>query len=634
MRLRGRAEYLAVALLASLLSPVLWSAPPAAAATGCNTTADSSTSDYYPNPSPWSGANAPRVRIRVIAPTSAQSGATCVKPPSGWPLVIYLHGWNGNRCESLPFYTRAETASHGYVVLSFNARGKPSSGGAGLSGCDQTTDAIDGLDDDGTDIGGSRDKKDITELINWVRDSFNAAPPTGCGNASNPCADTNNVGVTGFSYGGFRTWLMGVPSPTNPDADSRIKAIAPSGAWLFWDNIEALNGDGAGAARARATNSTPLWWANQGWVGHTTEVIAQHNAEIERGKYLNQSISTTATDFWKARYLVDDNATVDQAGDIQMPVFVHQGWLDGNGGIFNQVAIAAYNKVPTTNKYLYLGSCSHTPDPCHTYDTGTGSNRSRQRDALRRFFDKHLSGSSTPVGGPVFYTVPPKYTSSSSNPWTPTNQTWQEQMASSWPPATGTSTTTYHFRNAGTLTPTAESGTTCTPGTPPAKGTGCSTLKNNLNAPLFYDFCVGTQYGLPYGTYASDEVQAYDLTFTSDTKVVKVEADLRMKTDTTRIQVYVDLWDVSSTGTELKRIWQGNAQVAPIKRDAVANSATPYRFTFVPGGVAWTMANGHKLRVKVTAKYAQAFAGEPLPATYTLFHNADHPSNVKLTTVS
>ncbi|HEX2038422.1 MAG TPA: hypothetical protein VHF47_01685, partial [Acidimicrobiales bacterium] len=146
-----------------------------------------------------------------------------------------------------------------------------------------------------------------------------------------------------------------------------------------------------------------------------------------------------------------------------------------------------------------------------------------------------------------------------------------------------------------------------------------------LDLPTIYDFCLKSTYG-------STEVQSWDWSFTADKKVAKLEADLHVKTDTTRMQVYFDLELLSSTGTFLTRVWQGQAQVTPVVRNATANT-TVYRLVFQPGSAGWTVANGQKLRVKIASKYAQAHAEEPLPAIYTLYHNAPRPSKVTLTYV-
>ena len=707
---RRLAGHLVVALVAGTLFTLAEPPTPALAHGPCTVSADSGTgngtTDFYPATSPWSDGH--KVRFRVLRPTNAGSGTCPAKPANGWPLIVSLHGGGGNRCTN-DIYQRWETASHGYVVLSFAARGHTTPEGSGrnvganpsgTSGCTQLTEQQDALDDDGSDIGGPRDKLDIKQLIDWVaaNNSF-----TSC---SSPCADTNNVGVHGGSYGGFRTWLMGVPSPTNPQFDSRVKAIAPGWSWLQWQNIKALSNDGAATPAYRPVGASGFtgeytYPRSLGLAGHYHPSVLQYTQDRMRGAYLPSTYSIPSTNpngsttngsalltisgspgfaptdegspvtvagagssggatlnttiatytratqvtlasqaantgtitgkrvswgaqgFWDQRMLVDDDPAVDKASLITLPTFVVAGWLDGSPSTFTQVQIEAWKKVNTTDKYLYLGSCTHGPDPCHE------NNRVKIRDAMHRFFDKHLKGATTAVGGPIFYTVPPKYLSTSSNPWTPAGQTWAEQTATTWPP-TGALTWTGYFRNNGTLQTTPEGGTTCTPGSSGATGTGCSQIDNKANLPITSDVCLGYIWGAG-GTYGATEAVSFDTPgFDSDGELVQVDADLWMSTkDSTRLQVNVDLFDVNSSGTELKRIWQGSAQVQPVKRDATAG--TQYRMAFNVGGAAWTMALGHMLRVKVTSKFAWHSMPEPLPDAYRLWHNSTYPSKVTLT---
>lgn len=597
-----------VALVAAALPPVLLTERPAAAIADCTISSDSGTADgvgdFYPATSPWS--DGVKVRFRILRPTG---GANCVsKPGTGWPLVVYLHGWSGNRCYNMPFVSRAELAKAGYAVLSFTARGKPASGlvgnnPPGVTGCTGATDGVDALDDNGTDFGGTRDRQDISQLIDWVRDNY---APTGC---TAPCVDTNNVGVTGFSFGGYRTWWMGVPSPANSVFDSRVKAIAPFAGGPNWKNIENLSSDGAGNLRQPAWPN-PLYWQNQGWDSHGEREILTHSAAITRWAYLTPTAPPPepAETWWRSRLLVDDDPTVDKVSLINLPVFVMAGWLDGHAGVNNAVALEAYNKLTTANKYLYMGSCAHAPDPCHA------PNATKMREALIRFLDLHVAGRGGTVGGPVFYTVPPPHLGSSNNPFTPAGQTWAEKTSTTWPPS-GSTTTVYKLRNDGTLSTDAET-----------IANSSKTITNLLDAN--YPVSTSGCFELTYDP-AAGEVQPYDTpAMPGEKKLIKLEADLWVSTSTTRVQVYVDLFDVDANNIEV-RIWQGTAQVAPTLRNAPVN--TPQRFVFLPAGAAWTVAQGHKLRVKVASKFRKGMAPEPLPGTYTIHHNPTYQSKVTMT---
>ncbi|HEX2038574.1 MAG TPA: CocE/NonD family hydrolase [Acidimicrobiales bacterium] len=675
---------------------------PAVAHGPCSISSDSGTAngttDFHPATSPWSDGY--KVRFRILRPVNCSG-----KPATGWPLIVSLHGGGGNRCTN-DNYARSETAKHGYVVLSFTARGSVTPEGAGnnptapdpVSGCTQLTDQQDALDDDGGDVAGPRDRRDISQLIDWLaaNNSF-----SGC---SNPCADTNKVGIHGGSYGGLRTWMMGVPSPTNPQFDSRVKAIAPGWAWLQWQNIKALSNDGAATPTYRPVGASGFtgeytYPRSMGLSGHYHSSVLKYTQDRMRGAFLPDTYSIPSTNttgamtngsavltisgspgftsadvgapvtvagaasasgatlnttiasytsatqvtlatsaaatvsgkrvswgaqaFWDQRILVDDDPAVDKASLITMPTFVVADWLDQLPSTFTHVQIEAWKKLNTTDKYLYLGSCSSHSTACHE------NNRVKIRDAMHRFFDKYLKGATTAVGGPIFYTIPPKYVSDTNNPWTPSGQTWTEQTASTWPPGIATTWTGW-FRNNGTLQETPESGTTCTPGSTGTHGAGCSEVDNKANLPITSDICLGYIWKAG-GTYGSTEGVAFDTpSFTSDGKVVQLDADLWVSTRfSTRLQVNVDLFDVDSTGAQVRRVWQGPAQVQPVVRNATPD--TPYRLVFNVGGAAWTVAQGHLLRVVVTSKFAWHSMPEPLPDVYRLWHNETYQSKITLT---
>ena len=635
MRLRGPARCLAVALFASLLSPVALPSAPAAASTfTCTTTADDGTagSDFYPtSPTAWSDGE--NTRIRVLRPTG---GIGCpAKPTAGWPVIVYLHGWGGNRCSDSRWVTRATLASWGYVVVSFNGRGMPAAYGLGGSGCDPAADAADALDDNGNDFAGPSDMQDISQVIDWVRDKY-APAGSGCVMTSpTNCADTNLVGITGHSYGGMRSWMMGVGPTANPKWDTRVKAVAPEAAGFTFDNVKNLSNNGAAtnpAFQPRASSASLTTWSHYGWMAHLQKTTVPLGLDGERDQYVNQTPSTTVSDYWNTRMLLNDDAAIDKAADVNVPLLAMHGFLDALGGVWTEPHVEAWRKLNRTDKYLYLGSCSHEDDPC------LATNATRLRDTLRRFMDRHVKGETTtyvrPPGttncaqtGPcVIYTVPPKWTSSSSNPWTIDG--WPEGSSPDWPPTSGTTTETRWFQDSGSLTGTTPTGTGCSAaGTPPVKGTGCSTFANDKNYPVAFGFCLGARYGL-------NEVQSFDwVAGATERKLGRVEADLHVSSTTTRLQVNVDLYLVTGTvPNEVEtRIWRGNAQIVPVKRDGVAN--TPYHFVFRPGGSAWTIGAGQKLRFKVASKLAGSFAGEPLPGTYTLHHSSTYPSKVTLTYV-
>ncbi|HEX2039173.1 MAG TPA: CocE/NonD family hydrolase C-terminal non-catalytic domain-containing protein, partial [Acidimicrobiales bacterium] len=410
-------------------------------------------------------------------------------------------------------------------------------------------------------------------------------------------------------------------------AGSALLTISGSPAFTAGDVGSRVNVAGAGASGRTLWTSIALYTSPTEVTLATTASTPVSGARASWGP----------RGFWDERLFLSGDAVVDKAAHIAVPTLLVHGWLDGTiGTAYAEVYGEIYNRIPGNDRYLYLGSCTHSGsglsgDPCHQTTNGP-----RMRDTLHRFFDRYVRGETTnavrPPGtttcattGPcVIYTIPAKWVSSTNNPWYTDN--WTEVSRTSWPPSDFTPETRY-FRNDGTLSTTWETtpqaNTSCS-ALPPTKGTGCSTFTNDLNVAPTFDVC----YGLTYGT---TEVQSFDWSFAAEKKVARLEADLHLSSTTSRQQVYVDVWLTDSAGTELTRVWQGSTQIAPVKRDGTPG--TVYRFKFRPGTAAWTVAAGQRLRIKVASGYARGLPSEPLPATYTLYHNDPYRSAITLTYV-
>jgi predicted acyl esterase len=650
-RLAATATATAAGLLMGVLVPgvaVIY-APPAAAAGACTVSADTTAGDYTGT---WSDSTP--VKIRVLRPTNPGTGGCPAKPAAGWPLIINLHGWGGNRCtDALDFFTRADAASYGYVVLSFTGRGFPGPVAAGAhsaQGCDVTTDTNDSLDDSGNDVAGSRDRLDITQMIDWARDNYD---PTGC----NPCVDDSKVGLMGGSYGGLRTWMSAVSSPTNPQFDSRVRAAVAGRSWLMWDNVKALTNDGGTNLRPPAAGGqvphVAQSWSHGATGGHTIPDVPAQVAELYKDRYLNLTVPSATTSFWNDRYLVDDNSAVDKAHLINIPMFVQLGWFDGAPSIANQISIEGWKKLASTafgnaagtDKYLYLGSCAHPPTVVSIGEECHANNKTQMHNPMKRFFNRYVTcygstscltacGSSCEVrpavstcaaAGPcVFSTVPPPWISTTNNAFYPLTQTWTEQTYPSWPPS-GAGTATYYFRDDGSLQTTAQTGGVCTLPTLPAAG--CKEFANLVHAPTYVEEMCNK------ATAASGEYLVYtSAAFGSTTKIVGLTADLWLSTDTTRMQVNVDVYDADAAGNGLMTLMPTTGKVIPTQRSAT--SGTKYHFVFQPGSPAATIQMGHKLIVAVTSKYPAAAFPEPIPGKLRLYHNSTDQSKIVLTTVS
>jgi hypothetical protein len=317
----------------------------------------------------------------------------------------------------------------------------------------------------------------------------------------------------------------------------------------------------------------------------------------------------------------------DKAHLITKPVFVMAGWLDGAQQFVPNLAhIEAWKRLGSTSKYLYLGTCGHKPDPC------TSTNRTTYiRPKLHAFFDKHvrLDGVSEPCSGGgscVLFQVPPPWVSATNNPTcnpdpvdspctTPSD--WGLTQSASWPPPliSGSPPDGHkfylHWNKSG-----CNAGAGCLDLDPPTGSeTASQTFVNNPayphpnNSPYFpgtlnqenspsTDYCSFT-FAHADSNPALNEVQEYTspvlnnppLNLATPLRMVEATADLWLASDTTRLQVVADLYDVDGAGAEHRIAQTSSINVPTIRSGYTANN--PVQVTFKPTGTAWTFASGH-----------------------------------------
>ncbi|HEX2039174.1 MAG TPA: CocE/NonD family hydrolase C-terminal non-catalytic domain-containing protein [Acidimicrobiales bacterium] len=611
MHARRLSVLLASALSASLVAPVLGPSSQVGAHTGLTSINDDSGADISPDPT----INGTTVQVRILRPSTDAS-----KPAGGWPLVIYMPGELKNRCANInetsartSWYTRKQLAEHGYAVLSFNARGLPANYNAGsnptgTSGCNALDDAKDAIDDSGWDLGGPNDKADVKGLIDWAVANYTWS---GCASS---CIDGDDVALIGAGTDALKALLMGVPNPPNAQHSSGVKAIVAVGYdELTIRNLKDVSSDGAAAPAFRSVDHG-LWAyttdMHSGYMSRADASLAENVMKLLRATYLNDTVPAATTSWFDDRTVVDDNSSVDKAGDITTPVFLANAFLDGDGG--TTAATLAFNKLAATEKFLYLGACGSSYT--HLASSATGpcltTNAANLRDKVHAFLDWKLKGAANTVGGPVFWAVPPAVNPLATDAWSV-----EDDPDAVWPPAPDAYTTTSCLGSDGNW----YTGSCSTAAQP----TLDRTVSNVWSQVPQAAFCAGSTYG-------SNEVVAYTSGAdpANDLKLIGFELDTHVKSDTTRLQVYADLFSVDTLGNET-RISQGTAQMVPVKRNGSAG--TVYRFRFRPVGLAWTLPAGHKIRVKLAANYKKAFAQELLPATYTIKHTDTQPTTITLT---
>jgi hypothetical protein len=337
------------------------------------------------------------------------------------------------------------------------------------------------------------------------------------------------------------------------------------------------------------------------------------------------------------RTVVDDDNAVDKAHLLtSTKVFAVAGYLDGTSGTLPSIEL--WNRIPSSNvdKYLYLGACGANSAPCGT------NNRAWLQAKVLGFLGKYLKAVSGSLNGPIFYLVPAKATGTPPvvpvDNWGPgANGTPQEYAPAdnkAWPPSSNSTASTYCMDSDG-LWKTYSAGT-CS-----GLVGGTRTISNrdydtnsadtNYTDPQTAYCLYLAGYSPGYITASPTEAVSYDSGTTGgDAKIAKVEFDMYAHSDTSRLQVYVDLYEVKSDGTEV-RIWTGASQNVPTARHQAPGSGNKVHFRFQPSGTNWTLAAGSKLRVKVASNQRNVFAPELIPGTTSLYHSATNKMLLTIT---
>jgi predicted acyl esterase len=577
---RRRALLLATA---SALVTGVFAAAPAHAGT-CDAADDSADCDYT-----VTATDGTTIQVRVIKPNTTGT----------FPAVIIKGGTGANRCSNMDFASRQQLAAAGYVVIGMTTRGMPgrqeANGyneagtyvGGDCPGNNDAADLADSVNDSGSDWYGPTDVSDVSNVVDWAKTYSNGGV----------VVDSAKIGFVGHSHDAGLAYFL-----ANQDPDVKaVVSVLGLAMGLKGDNIAQVSNKPTAAAVGHSMNFTPF--AIGASLNYDPGVIEAMN-RWARARYLRKTPDTTTTNWMNARTAVDDNSSVDIAHSITTPFFVTHGWMDKN--ISPENAIQAFNKLPTGNKYLYLGACNGHSSPCAT------NNASYLRGKVIGFLDKYLKSGAS-IGGPIFNAVPPTNTASDS--WTVA-----ESTSTTYPP----SATTYSLD-----LPLCASGTIC--GSP----TGSDTVTSPQRLSALVDYCTATAGGSvatlssEYKTYTSSE-------FDADTKTLSVEADLWVQSTTDRMQVSMTVQDVAPDGTVTSLARTAQELVVPVSYGVAAN--TPVHFVFRPMTRAWTFAGkvagvagtGHKLRVTIASNAKPFFAVEPDNATYTIQHNATYPSKVVL----
>jgi putative CocE/NonD family hydrolase len=264
------------------------------------------------------------LKSNVIAPTS----------PGRHAGIVFVASWGLNDFQYLA--QAKQLAEHGYVVLSYTARGFWFSGGA-------------------IDVGGPRDVADASSAIDWL--------------IANTNVDAGRIGIVGLSYGGGISLLAAAKDP-------RIRAVASMSGWA--DLAESMAG-----GRTRRAQSTFFLQAVARIVGRPsaemTQVLDDYWAD-RNTEYREQWARARS-----ARH------SVDAINRNKPAVLMTHAFGDS---VFPANQMVDFYGALTVPKRLEL-----TPGDHATVELpGLAGLANQAWTSLRRWFDQYLRGIDTGIG--------------------------------------------------------------------------------------------------------------------------------------------------------------------------------------------------------------------------------------------
>ncbi|HWP67067.1 MAG TPA: prolyl oligopeptidase family serine peptidase [Candidatus Limnocylindria bacterium] len=160
------------------------------------------TEVYYPT-TDAAVAGVPREVVRVLGVpiTEVPAYRDVPRAEGQFPLVVFSHGNNGIRIQSLFFY--GHLASHGYIVATPDHHGN--------TFVDTLAGTIDPLSFDNR----PRDMSFVIDRLLADGGPFAAA------------IDPEKIGASGHSFGGYTTFALATQAAVGPPPDPRVRAIFP-----------------------------------------------------------------------------------------------------------------------------------------------------------------------------------------------------------------------------------------------------------------------------------------------------------------------------------------------------------------------------------------------------------------------
>ena len=227
-------------------------------------------------------------------------------PAGGWPAIVFLHGFAGNRQGMNALVEGHGVTGGSYAVLTFDARGHGESGG------------LVGID-------GPREVRDIRAVRDWLA-------------ARGDVSDTT-IGAWGISYGGggvFNSLVAGVPWTAIVTVET-------------WTNL--------------FTALMPQGLAKFGLVAGLAGSIPPEKRDPSLNAVQAAAVTGSVA---VVRPWADARSSISKLGSVTTPVFMAQGRRDFLFGIDQGTRAFARLKGP---KALYVGLHGHAPSTFPAADT-------------------------------------------------------------------------------------------------------------------------------------------------------------------------------------------------------------------------------------------------------------------------
>lgn len=283
--------------------------------------------------------------------------ATMKAPPKGYPMVVLIHGWGGNR-NTFDYPTWATTmAQQGFVALTYDVRGFGESGGLAT-------------------VAGNREIQDLHNLMKMMLLNTTSLTATVPIYDSTIKIDPSAIGTTGISYGGGHSYRaaasnydpstyvlpagMIIQNPRTDLADPiqfpKVKAVAPIVGWSDLYNALYPNGTlkmsySLGLSLLALGDSDPITyeWLTWSTTGVNKDQVKKDMAQrsiLQDGAYTNPNFHENSIK--------------------EVPIFMIQSWEDYLFPVEQATTLYRLLQKDNPNLKLYLGNTGHAPSSLST----------------------------------------------------------------------------------------------------------------------------------------------------------------------------------------------------------------------------------------------------------------------------